>query len=135
MITEKHHVIPISVNGHDVVENLTIVSKEEHVLIHKTLNIAYQYIREFREKTNHKLTFDKDYFVELRVMHCAYFRKIDNLPDHLVEKHVHSLELQIEALEKKYGLSRIEQTNKKAFDTRLYQYHTILWAISQKIQK
>jgi hypothetical protein len=133
MVTERHHVIPISIQGWDTQENMIVVSKQDHALIHKTLNIPYQFIREFREKTNHKLHLDKDFFVELRALHCRYFEYIYSLPNHLLNQHVHSLELQIERLEQDYSLCRKENAlaDSNLFGTRLYQYHDLLLKASK----
>lgn len=134
-MNEKHHVIPISLLGWDTVENIIVLSREDHTLIHKTLNIPYQFIREFKEKNNHKFLFDKDYYSDLRTLHCKYFSNVNKLPEHLINKQTQSLELQIEALEQKYNVTRFEKPLKQStlLDTRLYQYHIILWGISQII--
>lgn len=135
MVSEKHHVIPISIGGWDIGQNMIVVSKQEHADIHKTLNIPYQFIREFREKTNHKLIPDMDYISELRALHCKYFEKVNELGEFIFALHINSIELQIEYIEMKYGLARCDRPNSKHFDMRLYQYHDILWKICQKTLK
>jgi hypothetical protein len=134
MVTERHHVIPISICGWDSQENMIVVSKDDHSLIHKTLNIPYQYIREFRERTNHKFHLDKEYFIELRSLHSRYFENVNELGKAIYNQHVHSLELQIEKLEADYQLARVPNSLQQSniFGTRLYQYHDLLYKASKQ---
>lgn len=93
--TERHHCIPISLLGPDIVENLISVTIEEHKVIHKTLNIPYNLIRRFRKKTNHLVLDPNEFFVkELRLIHLSYFDKINfkKLPQHLRNAHLRSME-------------------------------------------
>jgi hypothetical protein len=41
MGVEKHHVIPLSIGGMDIPENILKISTENHKKIHQTLNIPY----------------------------------------------------------------------------------------------
>lgn len=78
---QDHHVIPISLLGHDWQENIIRVTESEHKLIHKTLNLPYHKIRKFRTKTNHMVHRNSQVFVkELRKIHLAFFQNIHRLP-------------------------------------------------------
>ena len=78
---QNHHVIPVSLLGHDCDENIIRITDHEHDLLHKTLNLPYQKIRSFRLKTNHMVYTNSQKFVrELKKIHFAFFDKFDDLP-------------------------------------------------------
>lgn len=127
--TEKHHVIPISLHGWDVRENIVVVTKEQHARIHRTLNVPYNYIREFKKKTNHKLFFDKDYFTDLRILHLEYFKRIELLPSDLIDKQTLSMYSQISYIEGMYGVLRSTKIKRVGtnFSFALHLYHDVLY--------
>ena len=78
--TERHHVVPVSLQGFDWDQNIMVVTEYEHNLIHATLNIPYEKIRVFRKKTNHLTSMSSQLYVnELRKVHVAFFEKVDLL--------------------------------------------------------
>jgi len=53
LVIEKHHVIPISLNWHDLEINKLELPAKIHTELHKIQNISQKKIRRFREEINH----------------------------------------------------------------------------------
>jgi hypothetical protein len=82
--TQRHHVVPISLQGFDWDQNIMTVTVYEHNLIHATLNIPYDKIRKFRIRTNSMTSMVSQFYVnELRKVHVAFFQKVDLLKPEL----------------------------------------------------
>jgi len=78
---QNHHVIPVSLLGHDWQENIIRITKYDHNLLHNTLNLPYQKIRSFRLKTNHMVHRNSQEFIrELKKIHFSFFDNFDDLP-------------------------------------------------------
>jgi hypothetical protein len=96
----RHHVIPISMDWHDIDENTYMTPEKEHRLIHNILSIPYRIIRLFRMKTNHMVHRWEEYQKELMKVHKNYFSKskFSRLPYHIRCSHISSLQKQINKL-------------------------------------
>ncbi len=130
MKTEKHHIIPNCLDGMDIPENVVVIPKEEHGIIHKLLNVAYYFVRKFRFKNASSFKKDTDYYIRLRAIHKQYFASLPTLSDETQELHHISILAQITALEGMYGIENPLPT--ETFDQALYAYHNLLHKISLK---
>lgn len=125
---QKHHVIPLSLGGYDMAENLISVTEKNHKLIHSTLNVPYDWIRTFRKRTNHIIVNpDEKYVHELRKLHLEYFKNIGSLPQHLQEAHRRAMIAMVLREIHLNDLSQhIEFQDGNSFQHYLNQYHNIL---------
>jgi hypothetical protein len=124
--TQRHHVIPISIQGHDVPENIVYLTDQEHKELHKILNIPYQSIRLFRKRTN-QIIFVNEYWVrELSTLHKLYFKKAYKLKPHLIKVQAESLENQVHKLLREHQVNDFKLREK--FDTELHRLHYMLSA-------
>ena len=76
-----HHVIPVSLSGENSPDNLKPLTKPDHQLVHKTMNINTSYARKLRELLNNTAYLTKaivDYEYEVR---SKYFARLGFLPD------------------------------------------------------
>lgn len=106
MRTEKHHVIPVSMDGHDKPENIVQLTREDHKLVHDTLNVPYGAIRKFRKATNHMRQRDApEYVAPLRKLHMLYFGRFSLLPRRLKRIHAQSIRSQVEAMDSSHKKS------------------------------
>lgn len=80
---EVHHIIPISLEWEHSQKNKVPINKDEHKLIHNTLNIPYGIIRRYREKTNWILIPNKYSLWEKLDLWNIYFSNISALPPSL----------------------------------------------------
>lgn len=53
MATDRHHVIPLSLNGVDSNENKMKIDRFDHRTLHSEQDVTSQAIRRWREMTNH----------------------------------------------------------------------------------
>lgn len=120
--TERHHVIPISLHGHDNQENVIFVTPEEHKIIHQTLNVHYNSIRLFRKRTN-EILFINEYWVrEMATLHMIYFRNAHNLSSYLKIEQAKSLLKQTEKLIKQYSIQDFKIKDAFENDNHQLQY-------------
>lgn len=52
MRMERHHVTPLSIGGRDKSCNILTLSKEDHRLVHDTLDMPYNKVRSYRKVIN-----------------------------------------------------------------------------------
>lgn len=125
--TEKHHVIPVCMEGHDIDENIILLSKNDHDLVHRTQNIPYSNVRWFRLKTNHMV--DKssvEYVKNLRILHLKYFKQVFKLPKYLYYKQLNSIRRQAKSINKSNKVY-LKQPNENAnLFVWLRFYHNVL---------
>lgn len=102
--TQAHHVIPISLGGFDIHENIIHITESEHKELHDTLNLHYQSIRKYRMRTN-SIIFINEYSVrEMMKVQELYFKKSDLLKRWLIKKQAESLQAQTHFLVNQYQL-------------------------------
>lgn len=101
MRTEWHHIIPISIGGIHFLQDGTVLNSnlvslpvEEHKLLHRTLDIDYKLIREFRKRNEWKISKDKVFYDMLHGLQTCYFSRLGYLPEHIVKAHAESLQAQ-----------------------------------------
>ncbi len=138
--TEAHHVIPISLSGFDIPENVIHITTNEHKELHNTLNLGYSSIRLYRKRTN-SIIFINEYSVrEMIKVQELYFKNTPNLKRWLIKKQAESLKAQAEYLIRNYGLKNFELRDK--FESELHfqrymlnAYHTsYLWVVKNRSQ-
>lgn len=124
---QDHHVIPVSLLGHDWPENIVRLTVSDHELLHKVLNLPYQKIRKFRLKTNHMVYRNSQEFVrELKTIHLAFFQNINMLPIRLQNLLRNSVRDQVERIIKEHRIElKLPQYNASLFKW-LNSYHYIL---------
>lgn len=134
--TQNHHVIPISLGGFDIHENILHLTESEHKEVHNTLNVEYKSIRIYRLRTNH-IIFPNEYLVrEMSKVHILYFRNTPVLKRWLIKKHAESLEAQAKYLINHYQLKdfvlRQDFENEQArLEYMLNAYHTAYLLVVQ----
>ena len=52
---QRHHVTPLSIGGSDHQSNITLVEKDDHKLIHDTLDVPYNTVRKYRGVMNERM--------------------------------------------------------------------------------
>ena len=104
-----HHVLPISLEWPDIVENKIRLDEKQHLIIHKEQDISSRKIREYRELTNHILVPTNFVLEERLKLWKCYFAGAKNLEDHLYN-------LQLESLNKVKAWEefRIKERSEKA---------------------
>jgi len=124
---QDHHVIPVSLLGHDWKENIVRLSEKDHDIIHKTLNLPYHKIRRFRLKTNHMVHRNSQKFVrELKKIHLAFFENSHMLPTRLQNILRNSIRDQVEKIVKENSIElNLPQYNANIFKW-LNSYHYAL---------
>lgn len=80
---QNHHIVPISISGPDVSENIATISERKHQELHRILDmnsrLHYNLIRKAREKTNHKMILSPE---DMEYRHDAqrlYFERMPRL--------------------------------------------------------
>ena len=74
---EKHHVIPISIWWNHTDSNKIDISNSSHKELHNRQNIPYNFIRKYRERTNHILV-PNDYTLDMKwELYQRYFENAD----------------------------------------------------------
>jgi hypothetical protein len=119
MKKDRHHLIPASLDGADVQENVVVIERSVHDLIHNTLCIPYFYIRAFRFKNAWKRKKDKEYVSDLRKLHLMYFSNLKHLPEEIQEMHRNGIEKQV------YLLAKMKKRNVILVD---FSFHSLLLA-------
>lgn len=121
----QHHVIPICMKWPDHESNIERITSKNHDLIHKTLNIPHNHLREFRRRTNERTLWNGERSGTYQKLWKLYFNNIDMLPEDMLQIHNRSFSKQIgrgykhiESLSKWAG---IENSANK--DPELLQYH------------
>lgn len=134
--TQKHHVIPVSLGGFDIHENIIHLTESEHKTVHETLNVEYRSIRLYRLRTNH-IIFPNEYVVrEMMKVHGLYFRNAPILKRWLIKKHAESLEAQTHYLARHYQLKdfvirQVFQSEEERLSYMLNAYHTAFLLVVQ----
>jgi len=134
--TQNHHVIPVSLGGFDIHENIIHLTENEHREVHNTLNVEYRSIRIYRLRTNH-IIFPNEYLVrEMAKVHLLYFRNAPVLKRWLIKKHAESLEAQSRYLINHYQLKDITLRNdfeneQAKLEYMLNAYHTAFLLVVQ----
>lgn len=97
---EWHHVIPLCFDGLHYLpkgeilsSNLVALFPSVHKELHRTLDIEYRLIREFRKQHAWKIEKDKAYFEDMFHLLDHYFAKLHRLPE-LHKLHADSLQSQ-----------------------------------------
>ena len=122
--TERHHVIPISIGGFDIQENIIHINIAEHKELHDTLNLGYESIRTYRRRTNN-IIFINEYSVrELIKVQELYFRNAQHLKRWLIKRQAESLEAQARYLVNFYQLKDFALAQK--FESELHQLRYML---------
>ena len=136
--TERHHVIPISLQGWDEPENVIYVNPQEHKKIHKCLDVPYKSIRLFRKRTN-QIIFVNEYWVrELTTLQYLFFRNVAKLDEYTQKLIAESLEKQADKLRISYGIQNflIKRDGFKDITHRvfymLHAYHSLYLIIVLK---
>lgn len=94
-IMERHHVIPISIWGHDKQYNIMNLDNNTHIQLHRTLDIATHIYskmqRKAKEKTNHKLVWWPDEIEIWADMQRLFFDRFSHLDRTLQKKHIENM--------------------------------------------
>ena len=122
--TERHHVIPISLGGFDIQENIIHITIAEHKELHETLNLGYESIRMYRKRTNN-IIFINEYSVrELMKVQELYFRNAHLMKRWLIKRQAQSLEAQARYLVNHYQLK--DFVLRSDFDSELHYLRYML---------
>lgn len=126
-IYQKHHVIPISLDGFDWSENIIRIKRGSHKLIHSVQDVPYAKVRAFRKATNHmKHKNCVEYVTHLRNLHLDFFENVDELPVELYKKQRDSLAATTKRLYKKNKVSVLIPKDDASLHQWLKIYHNIL---------
>ena len=127
--TERHHVIPISLGGFDIPENIIHITPNEHKELHDTLNLHYNSIRTYRKRTNSIIFIDEYSIREMMKVQELYFKNSENLKRWLNKRQAESLQAQTQYLVRQYQLK--DFVIKQSFENELHflrymlnAYHT-----------
>ena len=136
---ESHHVIPISIQGVNWLDNCVTLSKREHEMVHNVLDIPYGLIRRFRKRTNHLLFMDTYYVKELATLQNMYFSRFQYLDEELKMKHLSCMRAMCDRARGEYRVE-IDLTPPKAtvdvlFKFYLDKYHLILHTMGTYLEK
>jgi len=125
--TERHHVTAVSLEGFDWSENIMVVTKYEHDIIHATLNIPYSKIRIFRKKTNHMTSKASQAYVnELRKVHVAFFQRLHLLPQKLQNGMRDCMRETTKRVVKEHNITIKLPADNKDLHSWLRAYHNVL---------
>lgn len=83
--TSRHHVVPISIGGWDVEQNIIFLTPEEHTKLHQVMNIPYDSIRLFRKRTNHIIFVNEYYVRELAMVQDIFFKNLGNIEPFIID--------------------------------------------------
>lgn len=88
---DKHHVLPICVYWPDIAENLEDMHQEDHVKLHKQLDISGRYLwtltRNQRKRENGHIVLTTDDIEGRAYMQQIYLEDVNKLPNFLQEMH------------------------------------------------
>lgn len=88
---DRHHVLPIVVYWPDIAENLENLIQQDHVALHKQLDISGRYLstltREQRKRENGHIVLTESDIEGRADMQRAYLEGIDKLPNFLQDMH------------------------------------------------
>lgn len=137
---QDHHMIPISLIGWDIRENIIRMSAKDHVLVHQKLNISYNQIRNFRRRNNNKFVRDVEFFVELRRVHLSYFSNLNKLPKYLIVKHANKVKSLCMYVNNMYNIGQdFGRTNHlkplTKFNYFLKMYHLMMIKIAKRYEE
>lgn len=111
--------------GADHESNIERITSKNHDLIHKTLNIPHNHLREFRRRTNERTLWNGERSGTYQKLWKLYFNNIDMLPEDMLNIHSKSFSRQIgrwykqiRSLSKWAGITDDYDT-----DVGLLQYH------------
>lgn len=137
---EAHHLIPVSVYGPDVPQNIASITSTKHAEIHKILDmnsrLHYQLVRDARKKTNHKLVMWPD---DLKYRHDAqslYFERVPRLDWFLQKVHLEKMnqlvQYESDRLDKIWIRHHVDYQTK--FPLALKNYHLLGLELAKEIQ-
>ena len=138
-----HHMIPLSLGGTNHRENIISVpgtiSKSEHALIHKILNINYDLIRSYRKRTNHLLYTNYVEVTEQKKLHDHYFKNLHLLPAKLIDVHAsHMLKLvnrfQADHCVAMHVQGMRGKSSRARFRYFLFSYHESMFIVAKRIE-
>lgn len=88
---DKHHVLPICTYGPDIAENLEQLRQEDHIRVHKALDISGRYMstltREQRKRENGHIVLTESDIQWRADIQWMYLEGVDKLPNFLQEMH------------------------------------------------
>lgn len=129
--TSRHHVVPISIGGWDIEQNIIFLTPEEHTKLHQIMNISYDSIRTFRKRTNHILFVNEYYVRELALVQEIFFQKLDKIDPFVIELIAESLHKLVLRALSDFRIDRFSLVEK--FETPLHKarymlksYHAVL---------
>ena len=133
--TERHHCLPLALGGTNERENIIVLKKTTHKLVHQVLNIPYKHIRSYRTKLNWKVLLDEEVLEAERKMQLAYFENSEWLPQEEFKKHYINILLQAWRIPKELityseGKKEIMSSIGEMIDVReeiIYSLNLILW--------
>ena len=106
---EKHHTIPISMEGENIPQNIINLKSDIHKALHNTQNIDYKELRKYRNKINWILVPNDFVFDMKENLRKSFFENVCVVAD----KQLKSLNKQA----KRYGfMNSIEVQNENSFD-------------------
>lgn len=89
--THEHHVIPVSLGGRNIPENIIRIQADVHRDVHRILNIPYGGIRDQRMMENEPGIDPKLIYRKKAELTKKYFENIMCLPEDIMMQHVNSL--------------------------------------------
>lgn len=88
---DRHHVLPIQLYWPDIIENLEPLRQEDHVRLHKSLDISGRFMgtltREQRKRENGHIVLTESDIQGRADMQWMYLEGVDKLPNFLQELH------------------------------------------------
>lgn len=81
---ERHHTIPLSLGGCDVIENILSLKHKDHRLIHDTLDIPYNTVRKYRTVMNQDMFSPTVKMAKAQArIESLFFARFEFLPERL----------------------------------------------------
>ena len=88
---EKHHILPISAYWPDVLQNLAWVLQDDHISIHRSMDISSRIfneaVRQQRKQMNWHVVLTEPDILGIASIQKHYLWGIENLPDRAIDMH------------------------------------------------
>lgn len=103
---QKHHVTPLSLGGRDVKQNWLYLEKDDHRLVHDTLDIPYNTVRKYRAVMNQNLFNPTEKMARAQArIESLFFSRLSYLPNRLQKAIKDKVEEDSRDMYKEHGLN------------------------------
>ena len=121
--------MPLSTGMPDHWTNIMFLTNEEHIKVHKILNVPYSRIRLFKKATNGMLVVNDFYLQEQYLLLLEYFKNFSKLPLDIQTLHALHMQETCEFYSKEWNIEifpETGQTSKEHFFKHLKLYFSLL---------